>query len=198
MSSGLASSASREQGCPRGCSCLVTICSARRLKVEELEGERSRLEESKKQLETQLERLTLLVSVGCRCPPGFLLPSQGCGSPTHSQGPPPTHTPLPGLPRACPKSHREDTLPPAPEPQPVCVHGPAVGRMLVGWPAEEQGFQCGSGLASEPIPHNQGHGIRLLLTLFNFTLFFVFILLSKSFHGRKPTGLRSPRFWTGH
>uniref|UniRef100_K9IMH1 Mitotic spindle assembly checkpoint protein MAD1 n=1 Tax=Desmodus rotundus TaxID=9430 RepID=K9IMH1_DESRO len=31
-----------------------------RLKVEELEGERSRLEESKKQLETQLERLTLL------------------------------------------------------------------------------------------------------------------------------------------
>ena len=40
----------------------VTVCSPCRLKVEELEAERSRLEEEKKTLEAQLERLTLQVS----------------------------------------------------------------------------------------------------------------------------------------
>lgn len=38
--------------------------SSCRLKIEELEGERSRLEEDKKMLEMQLERFTLQVRVG--------------------------------------------------------------------------------------------------------------------------------------
>ena len=55
---------------------LSRVCSPCRLKVEELEGERSRLEEEKKVLETQLERLTLQVSSSGACPallfsPGF-------------------------------------------------------------------------------------------------------------------------------
>lgn len=96
-------------------------CPARRLKVEELEGERSRLEESKKQLETQLERLTLMVSAGVSPPPCSLLRWQGCGSRTCGQGPTPTRTPLTRLPGARPESHREGAPPPALEPQPVCA-----------------------------------------------------------------------------
>ena len=47
----------------------VTVCSPCRLKVEELEAERSRLEEEKKTLEAQLERLTLQVSSSEARPP---------------------------------------------------------------------------------------------------------------------------------
>lgn len=39
-------------------------CTPGRMKIEELEGERSRLEEEKKVLEAQLERFTLQVSLG--------------------------------------------------------------------------------------------------------------------------------------
>lgn len=58
------------------------------MKIEELEGERSRLEEEKKVLEAQLERFTLQVSLGDR-------PSL-CSGPMSA--PPylfPSHTPVP-------------------------------------------------------------------------------------------------------
>lgn len=53
----------------------VTVCSPRRLKVEELEAERSRLEEEKKALEAQLERLTLQVSLSKARPPSCEAPA---------------------------------------------------------------------------------------------------------------------------
>ena len=53
----------------------LATCTQSRLKVEELEAERSRLEEEKRALEAQLERLTLQVSLSKARPPSCEAPA---------------------------------------------------------------------------------------------------------------------------
>lgn len=166
-----------------------------RLKIEELAQERSRLEEDKKLLEAQLERLTLQVSLQ-DAPPRVLLdrrprglsrtrglsPAEGTGRAAPSSWPsrpvrllgfqpifPTAGLRACGLSGACVARVRvAGALP--------CVRSPA-GVFCVAW-----------GLFASPSPSAAAVALDCCLHRFDFLFFLIFLLLSKLVRGKKPAG----------
>lgn len=144
------------------------------MKIEELEGERSRLEEDKRRLEAQLEHLTLQVGTRSFCRPWFPHPRvrlAARGLRPRAQGQ--------ILPRAaCPA-----LLGPAPYVC-ICVASWCARVPVGGQPG--RGVFCVGWVCPSPSSH-RSREVELLFSLFSFAV--CVYLLFKRFRGREPAGL---------